>query len=274
MIYEKGKLTALFVANEKDRKIQSHGGLSYGGLVLPTNIRLTEALSFFYHVVKYYASAFDTITYKCFPSYLATFPSQEDLYALFRMDAKLIRRDTSSVWKKGQSLAYHHGREQSIRKASAAGFQIEAVSSPVEFWSEVLTPNLQEKFGASPVHSADEMKMLMELFPDNIKLHVVKGERLLGGTLVFVMPNAVHTQYISATAEGKELGALDYLMDHLIHTAYADRSVFSFGTSNGKDGSTLNEGLVSWKEGFGARTHVIDTYEIQTSQHSLLKDYE
>ena len=38
------------------------------------------------------------------------------------------------------------------------------------------------------------------------------------GPLLYVTKQVVHTQYISANIEGKELGVLDLLFDYLINT--------------------------------------------------------
>ena len=71
----------------------------------------------------------------------------------------------------------------------------------------------------------------------------------------------LHTQYISANARGKQLGAIDLLFDHLINHIYCDYPVIDFGKSTVSDSADLNSQLIFQKEGFGASAVCYDTYE-------------
>ncbi|MGB2100867.1 MAG: GNAT family N-acetyltransferase, partial [Flavobacteriaceae bacterium] len=44
LVYKKTKLIAVFPANSKENTIYSHQGLSYGGLILPKQIKLKDVL--------------------------------------------------------------------------------------------------------------------------------------------------------------------------------------------------------------------------------------
>lgn len=77
------------------------------------------------------------------------------------------------------------------------------------------------------------------------------------------MDPVVHTQYISANLEGKEIGALDLLFDYLINTEYSNYKIFDFGQSTENNGIYLNESLIFQKEGFGGRGVVYDIYEYE-----------
>jgi hypothetical protein len=67
-----------------------------------------------------------------------------------------------------------------------------------------------------------------------------------------------------------ELGSLDFLYHHLITSVFKEKRFFDFGISNEEQGEKLNEGLVFWKESFGASTIVHDFYEVETSNYGLL----
>ena len=76
----------------------------------------------------------------------------------------------------------------------------------------------------------------------------------VAGTVLFVTPQVVHAQYISASPEGKACGALDLLFLTLIEE-YRQRQChryFDFGISNERGGTVLNASLLEQKEGFGA----------------------
>ena len=274
LLYGQGKIKAVFVANEVGDQIISHAGLSYGGLVLEKEARLEDVLALFFHLTKYYHElGFRQIVYKCLPSYYATHPSQEDLYAMFLLKADLLKRDTSSVLVKSSPLPYQQRRKKNVNEGKAV-FQIVPNNDPLVFWEKALMPNLSDRFRAEPVHTAQEMKLLMDRFPDNIHLFEIKDENeIVGGTVIYSTASVAHAQYTSATRRGKELGALDVLFDHLITATFKEKEYVSFGTSNGELGNKLNRGLVNWKEGFGARTFAVDTYQVDTSHYFLLSDY-
>ena len=81
-----------------------------------------------------------------------------------------------------------------------------------------------------------------------------------------------HAQYISANADKQTLGSLDFLFEYLIKTRFKDKKYFDFGTSNENSGENVNRGLQYWKECFGARSIVHQTYEVDTANFLKLKD--
>ena len=85
---------------------------------------------------------------------------------------------------------------------------------------------------------------------------------LLAGSLIFVYQNLVHTQYMASSVKGREIGALDLLISSLMDKYKVDKQYFDFGISTEENGRILNEGLISQKEGFGGRTVVYQTWEI------------
>lgn len=108
------------------------------------------------------------------------------------------------------------------------------------------------------------MKKLASLFPKYIKLFLSKkDERVVSGALIYENQNIVHTQYLANSEEGRELGALDLLIDYLIKDIYKNKKYFDFGISNEDAGRYLNTGLIAQKEGFGARAIVHDFYELE-----------
>ena len=82
---------------------------------------------------------------------------------------------------------------------------------------------------------------------------------------MFENKNIVHTQYLANSIEGKKIGALDLLIDHLVREIYFDKKYFDFGISNENSGRSLNTGLIAQKEGFGACPIVQDMYELEFS---------
>lgn len=100
-----------------------------------------------------------------------------------------------------------------------------------EFWN-ILNTNLQHKYHTAPVHTYEELKLLMTRFPENIKGYVVKdaeNHNVLAGSLIYITPQVTHTQYIAASPQGKEEGALDLLFDELINQKQWNTTYFDFG---------------------------------------------
>ena len=65
---------------------------------------------------------------------------------------------------------------------------------------------------------------------------------------------------------------MHYLFTHLIEEVFSNKEYFDFGISNENNGKNINEGLLYWKEGFGARSITQDFYEIKTSNYKNLDD--
>ena len=67
---------------------------------------------------------------------------------------------------------------------------------------------------------------------------------------------------MATSAAGRDNGALDLVLAHLIDDVFAAKPWFDFGISNEMDGQVLNEGLIDFKEGFGARAVSHDFYRL------------
>lgn len=263
MFYHKGKLKAVLPANVAGDTLYSHQGLTYGGLLLDKKATIEDVLECFDSLNSWLReNGISKVVYKALPWIYQQYPSEEDLYALtWKCKAQLISRDISSSIVIDNKLKFAESRKSGIRKALSLNVEVVESNDVDVFW-HVLEDNLGNRYNAKPVHTASEMKLLMSRFPNNIKLYVAKmnGE-IVGGTLIYVTPQVVHTQYISASVEGKKHGALDLLFDYIINKVYANCRYFDFGKSTEQGGAYLNEPLIFQKEGFGGRGVCYDWYQ-------------
>ena len=263
MFYHKGKLKAVVPANVAGDTLYSHQGLTYGGLLLDKKATVEDVLECFDSLNSWLReNGISKVVYKALPWIYQQYPSQEDLYALtWKCKAQLISRDIASSIVIDNKLKFAESRKSGIRKALSLNIEVGESNDVDGFW-HVLEDNLGNRYNAKPVHTASEMKLLMSRFPNNIKLYVAKmnGE-IVGGTLIYVTPQVVHTQYISASVEGKKHGALDLLFDYIINKVYANFRYFDFGKSTEQGGAYLNEPLIFQKEGFGGRGVCYDGYQ-------------
>ena len=265
MIYRKGKLYSLLPANKMGSVLYSHQGLTYGGLIMSDKVTVADSVEMF-RVINacLKESGFEKVIYKPIPFIFHQHPAQEDLYALFRTsNAKIIGRNISSTIIQSDKMKFIESRKSGIRKALSNGITVRQSNDLSAFW-EILDTNLKNKYGVAPVHTLSELQLLQSRFPQNIKLYLAyKDDIALGGSLLYVTKQVVHTQYISANIEGKELGVLDLLFDYLINHEYTNYPYFDFGQSTENMGSVLNESLIFQKEGFGGRGLCYDIYEYE-----------
>lgn len=263
IVARKGKPVAVFPCNRQGDSIISHGGLTYGGLIYGTDLHAAEVLEIFGMLVKHYqALGAQNLRYKAIPHIFHRYPAEEDLYALFRLDARIVRRDLSSAIPLVSRIKLSDSRKCTIRKAEKHGVAFIEDGSLKEFHR--LLETALSKFRSTPVHTLAELELLQSRFPEQILLFAaMKDGNILAGALVYDFGQVAHTQYLASSDEGRELGALDFVLAKLLDTAYADRHYFSFGISTEQDGRYLNEGLIFQKEGFGGRAVVHDFYELE-----------
>ena len=264
-------LVAVMPANwdEHERCVYTHQGLTYGGLIVKEDVTQKEVISILKSIFLYYISYLQArkIVYKPIPYIYSAQPCGEDLYALFRAHCRLTHRLVSTVVSLRNPLRMRTLRQRQARKAIDHGFYIDRMpegdwDSLREYWT-LLEHVLDKYHSAHPVHTFEEMQMLMQRFPREIKLFLVRDHaKIVAGSVLFETRQVARVQYIAADEEGRAYGALDLLFRHLINERYKQMEYVDFGTSNEKGGWYLNDGLVFQKEGFGGRAVCYDTYEV------------
>ena len=274
-----GDIIAVMPANwiEETKTVESHGGLTYGGLLTREDITETEVLQVLQAAFTYYREMMGArvLLYKPIPYIYSTLPSGEDLYALFRANAQLSRRLVSSVVDMRHQLRMSALRTNGVKKALASGFYIDRMQEGDretlnEFWV-LMEDMLMRHHKASPTHTVDEISLLISRFPREIKVYIVRNSslRIVAGVIVFETGSVAHVQYIASSTEGIENGALDLLFRHLITERYKNMDYLDLGTSNEAHGHILNEGLIAKKESFGGRAVCYDTYRVMLDEPGI-----
>lgn len=241
----------------------SHPGSTFGGVLLREGLRGSDAVAIVLTIVDALRSrGFSRLLIRPMPPLLRISPDESDLYALHRAGAEVVRRELSTVIRLGEPPNYSKGRRGQVARAKRAGLRVEEARDPRPFY-RILTAVLA-RHDTAPVHDAEQLELLMQRFPNQVRLFVSKSEaeETLAGALMFDFGNTVHTQYLAVYGEGRSLGALDLVIHHLATEAFSDRELLSFGISTEEGGVVLNEGLLAYKESFGGFSHIIDTYEI------------
>ncbi|GAA3639287.1 GNAT family N-acetyltransferase [Flavivirga jejuensis] len=272
LIYKKNKLKALLPANIEGDKVYSHQGLTYGGLVLPKDLKFDVVLEIFKELLKHFnKNNIKALYLKQIPPIYNAFPSDEMQYLMFILKAELTKRDTLSVIDLKNKLKISSNRLEGFKRGKKHHLVIKEEGDFELFWDAILIRNLEKKHNAKPVHSLEEITLLKERFPNNIRqFNVYKEHQIVAGTTVFESKYVAHSQYISGNENKNLLGSLDFLHVHLINEVFKNKVYFDFGTSNENNGLQINKGLQFWKEGFGARTITQDFYKIDTSNYVAL----
>ena len=205
------------------------------------------------------------IVYKKIPYIFCSQPTEEDEYALFKCGGKLLKVEPSTALFFEDPLGMATLRKRKIKKAQKEGVIVVESSdkSDYERFIEIQNDILTTRHGVKAVHTSDEIFLLHSRFPMEIKLYFASldGE-MLGGTIIFVYRNAIHTQYMCSNDTGRDLGALDLVIGTVIEQYKDSKKWLDFGISSEDNGHIFNEGLTSQKEGFGGRTVTYKTWEI------------
>lgn len=260
-----GKLCALLPACIEGDTLWSHRGLTYGGWLVPLkHFDATVMVEVMDAACQWMSdNSIKRLVYKPVPHIYHRYPCEEDLYALFRHQAKLIETNISTTIDLTCPLPLDRGNKSGANAARKARIQV----GPSEDWEgywRLLSSLLDERYGTRPVHTLDEMRLLHGRFPDGIRLYAatLDGE-MLAGVVMYLSQPVAHCQYIGASPQGKDSKALTLLFDYLIGEAKASGyRYFDFGISNEDHGRYLNEGLVRQKSRLGGRGIVYNTFEI------------
>lgn len=249
--------------------IVTHPGATFGGVLHQGDLRAVKMIKVFESIKSYYSQlGFSRLLYKVVPIFYHKVPAQDDLYALFRLGAKLKRCDISSTIDLSSRNSLSQRRKRSLKKAEKFKLIVKTdISCLPDFWV-ILSDNLSIRHGVKPIHSLSEISYLTANFPQEIKfIGVYLEDQIVAGTLLFCSTSVFHAQYIAASALGYQVSALDMVFDYAIKLAYENGCRwFDFGISTENNGSILNEGLFNFKSEFGAGEMIHEFYELKIGE--------
>lgn len=234
--------------------VASHPGLTYGGLILAPRTAGEQVMQCLEAAAEVYSkNGFRQLVYKPIPYIYHRYPAQDDIYALWRLGARMTCVNLSASMQPGNAPAPDTNTRRNMRRGALEHLHI-GVSTDIEAFYALLAKNLMERHEATPVHSLEELRQLMKLFPENIVIVSANSPAdgaMMAAVVLYITHTCTHTQYICSSPRGRECGAVAVLFDYLIkncRTQWLD-----FGTSNEDHGKILNAGLFRQKNGFGAR---------------------
>ena len=294
MIYndKKNLICVLPACFEGEKILHSHTGLTFVGFIFKDNLSFLEQRQIVFSCLDFLKqNDFNELIIKPLPSYFQLGNQKnESVHRLLNdnlIESKILRLEANSVitlpksesdYQKINYQNYSKRKKRNLQKTFNFDLKVEKTALATDFW-KIIEDNLKLRHNLSPVHSAAEIQLLHDKFPQNILFFVVKNNaQIIACSVIFIYQSTIHLQYMAATNGGKKTNALDFLIDELIknHSIYFDKIIktsptgrfeyLSLGVSelrNNKDGNSINEGLFKWKEEFGAKTFSHFVYQIK-----------
>ncbi len=266
LFWREDELTALLPACEQGEVLHSHGGLTYGGFLTGNGMKQHIMNECMEALIRYSREkGFRRIIYKTVPYVYHLQPAEEDRYALYANGGRLITVDASTYIDLQDPLKMPKGRRAQIVRARREGVRIEVLTELKDYETFIGIENevLESRHHTRAVHTAAELKMLRDRFPENIHLFgALKDGKLIAGVVIYEYDRMIHTQYMGANAEARVIGALDLTVYTIMEEYRTRKKWLDFGISTEHDMIYLNEGLIAQKESFGGRTGVYETWEL------------
>lgn len=265
-----GRIRAILPANiTDDGTLHSHGGLTYGGWLLPQwHEDGADLLHLFAAALEHWRKeGIVRLDYKPVPYIYHSRPTQDDLYALFRLGASRTGCGLSATVDLTRGVHLNQMQRRHLKRAAGYDWRI-SEDSVVDPFMRMLEECLDRRHDVKPVHTAEELQMLRDRFPDRIRVFTLRiaGEDMPdAGVCVYDTGIVAHAQYIATTERGRALNLLTPLFHRLMTDVFAARRWFDFGISTEDNGSILNEGLLAQKYSYGGGGVTYDRFTLDLS---------
>ncbi len=279
LFYEKNKLVSVFPAAiiEKEGKkvLKSHPGTSYGGPVFNQKIPLRKV----YRVLALLDAhckekAIERIEFRLAPKiFNACFLDQLD-FSLTKHDYKRFEQELATYYSledfnHADSLEafidqFPTTSKKELKKGLKASLNCKVLNNPeeVEKFYRILEENLRSRYEKNPTHSFEELRHLLNLFPNKIFIYgVFKEDVLIGGYLVLeINDQGWHIFYACQNFDYQQTRPLNFALGGLLKLAKeSDVPVLNYGISTEDGGEYINWGLFRFKEDFGG-TGILRNY--------------
>lgn len=265
MLYgDNGALVSLLPATAKGDTLSSHAGLTYGGFVMTDTTSGADAVKWLEALKEYCrAEGFREIVYKPVPHIYHRHPAEEDLYALFRYDARLTVRNLATVIDLRHPITSSRLGKRAAKRQRRFGITMQETDDIHSFW-DIIVEDRRVRHNTVPVHTATELARLREALPEHIRFFTASDDTgVIGGAVIYAGNGVLHLQYAACTPAGKDVYATDVIYHDLVFNRFPEARFFDFGTSNEDGGRYLNTGMVAHKEEFGGRSVIYDTYIVE-----------
>ena len=241
----------------------SYPGASHGGIVIGQKFKTTDALTLVPLLIEHcLANGFKHIDIKPVPRiYHKRFCDELD-FALRYHGFFISSTELATALSLLDSTDKGKNTQRNIRKAVKLGISVKESKDYKGYW-DILSANLQARHKARPTHTLEEIFDLTDRYPQEIKLFAAYHEKkMIGGVLAFLLNNRViNCFYIAHNSDYQHLRPLNLLFYELINWGRAKGYLYlDWGISTEDKGKYVNQGLFRFKEGFGGRGVLRETY--------------
>lgn len=265
LVFDKVKLVAVLPANRVDNKVYSHQGLTYGGLVYASKLKIEKIETILDLLFDFFKSKrIEHFYLHPIPSfYLGQGNAAIDFF-LMKKGAQLYRKEMNMVAYLPQDIPISKSKLKHFRRTEVLGLRVVEETNFQPFWEKILEPRLVEKYDAKPVHSLAEIQLLHERFPKNIKqFSAYLEDKIVAGITIFEFENGVKSQYGATSKKGEKYRALDFLFISLLDIFQKrGKLFFDMGIVNDSGEKGFHSGLLQQKEELGCTVWSQDFYKI------------
>ena len=265
LVFDKVKLVAVLPANRIDNKVYSHQGLTYGGLVYASKLKIEKIEAILDLLFDFFKSKrIEHFYLHPIPSfYLGQGNAAIDFF-LMKKGAQLYRKEMNMVAHLHQEIPISKSKLKHFRRTELLGLRVVEETNFQPFWEKILEPRLVEKYAAKPVHSLAEIQLLHEKFPQNIKqFSAYLEDKIIAGITIFEFENGVKSQYGATSKKGEKYRALDFLFISLLDVFQKrGKHFFDMGIVNDSGEKGFHSGLLQQKEELGCTVWNQDFYKI------------
>ena len=268
-VFKKDELFALFPAvrgnwDGKDT-LQSHRGASYGGYVYQEGLSISNAYQLTEQLIRHAKNeGMQRIVITLPPIIYNHRLSNYIDFALIQNGFQYRKREVSSIVYLEDDIdlnvqKFKQTNRTAFRRAMKLGVEVHR-SEDYEAFYRILKKNLKIRHGVQPTHTLEELILLKEMFPDDIRLFgAFAGDEMVAGVVMFDCNRDVSLAfYISHNEERQQYRGVNILFYHIIKDCiergfrYLDFGIFTVHMEP-------NFGLGRFKEGFGSSGILRDT---------------
>ncbi|MFQ6599356.1 FemAB family protein [Flavobacterium sp. C3NV] len=266
LVYQDEKLISILPANKVGNSLYSHQGLTYGGLVYASKLKAEKVEVVLDAVLLFLKeNLFETFYYKPIPNFYFPEGNNEVDFFLFKRGAVIERKEMNLAVNLELPLQISKSKLKHFRRIEDLDLDIMEEDDFNPFWEKILEPRLLEKFNVKPVHTKEEILLLKQNFPENIRQYsVYQNDEIIAGITIFETENVVKSQYGATSKKGEEFRALDFLFINLIEKyKRKGKRFFDMGIVNEENESGYHSGLLKQKEELGCTVYNQDFYKIE-----------
>lgn len=274
MLYDGARLAAVMLALIKDEQgsptVISYGGASYGGLVIAKGSGIAEINRMAEAATEYWSrQGIKRILITQPPLIYMQQPNQYIDFSLAKLGYSYLKREITAVipleFSSEEAIvnSFKPETRTALRKSYKSGVTVRTSENIDEFY-HILERNLSARHNVKPTHTLAELKRLKKLLPKNIlQFTSYLGNTPVAGMTVFICnPQAILAFYISHDQDFQEHRPVNSVYHQVIKWGwengfkYLDLGTFTLNMQP-------NWGLGRFKEGFGARGYLRETFELR-----------